>query len=72
MLVRGVKSMSSVLEIERAILALSPSEKKELYAWMDENCSLDVQIKADLGAGRLDGRISRALDDHRAGDTQVL
>jgi hypothetical protein len=29
--------MTTVLEIERAISALSPAELDELYAWMDQN-----------------------------------
>jgi hypothetical protein len=64
--------MNTVLEIERAISALSPSELDELYAWMEQNCPIDVQIKTDLDAGRIDDRIARALADHRAGNTQPL
>jgi len=59
--------MNTVLEIERAISALSPSELDELYAWMEQNCPIDVQLKTDLDAGRIDDRIARALDDHRGG-----
>jgi len=61
--------MNTVLEIERAIGALSPNELDELYTWMDQNCPIDVQLKTDLDAGRLDDRIARALADHRAGNT---
>jgi hypothetical protein len=64
--------VSIVLEIERAIRALSPGERDELYTWMDENSPIDVETKADLDAGRIDGRISRALAHHKAGDTQLL
>ncbi len=53
--------MNSVLEIERAIRALSPSELAELYTWMDQSCPIDVQLKTDLDAGRIDDRIARAL-----------
>lgn len=64
--------MNTVLEIERAISALSPNELDELYSWMDQNCLIDAQLKTDLDAGRLDDRIARALADHRAGNTQPL
>ncbi len=64
--------MHSVLEIERAIRALSPKELEELYTWMDQNCPIDAQLKNDLDAGRIDDRIARALGDHRAGNTQPL
>jgi len=53
--------MNSVLEIERAISAQSPRELDELYTWMDQNCPVDVQLKTDLDAGRIDDRIARAL-----------
>lgn len=65
-------SMNNVLEIERAISALSPKELDELYTWMDRNCPIDVQLKTDLDAGRIDDRIARALADHSAGSTQPL
>jgi hypothetical protein len=64
--------MTKVLEIERAIGSLSPEEKEELYTWMDENCPIDVQLKTDLDAGRIDDRIARALSDHRAANTHPL
>jgi hypothetical protein len=64
--------MNTVLEIERAIRALSPSELDELYTCMDQNCSIDVRLKADLDAGRIYDRIARALADHRSGNTQPL
>jgi len=64
--------MNSVVEIERAISALSPTELDELYTWMDRNCPIDVQLKTDLDAGRIDDRIARALADHSGGNTQPL
>ena len=64
--------MNTVLDIERAISALSPTELDELYTWMDQNCAIDVQLKTDLDAGRIDDRIARALADHRAGNTHAL
>jgi len=64
--------MNSVREIERAIGALSSNELDELYTWMDRNCPIDVQLKSDLDAGRIDDRIARALADHKSGNTQSL
>jgi hypothetical protein len=64
--------MKTVSEIERAISALSPNELYELYTWMDQNSPIDVQLKADLDAGRIDGRIARALAAHKTGNTQPL
>jgi len=64
--------MTTVLEIERAIRALSPKELAELYAWMDQNSPVDVQLKTDLDAGRFDDRIARALADRSAGNTRSL
>jgi hypothetical protein len=39
---------------------------------MDENCPIDIQLKTDLEAGRIDNRIARALADHSAGNTRTL
>ncbi len=64
--------MNTVLDIERAISALSPGELDELYTWMDRNCPIDVKLRADLDAGRIDDRIDRALADRMAGNTQPL
>ncbi len=66
--------MSTVQEIERAIVGLSPQELDDLYAWMDEYTpqQIDVQLKADLEAGRLDYSIRRALGEHHAGNTRAL
>ena len=66
--------MNTVQEIERAIDALTPQQMEELYVWLDQRHPqpIDAQLKADLDAGRIDNRISRALADHRAGNTQPL
>jgi hypothetical protein len=66
--------MSTVQEIERAIVGLSPQELDDLYAWMDEHTpqQIDVQLKADLEAGHLDDSIRRALGEHAAGETREL
>ena len=67
-------SLDTVQEIERAIGALSPRELEELYAWLDLHYPqpIDAQLQADLDAGRIDDRISRAVADHKAGKTQLL
>jgi hypothetical protein len=39
---------------------------------MDENCPIDIQLKTDLDAARIDNRIARALADQSAGDTRAL
>lgn len=66
--------MSTVQEIERAIVGLSPEELDDLYAWMDEHTpqQIDVQLKADLEAGRMDDHIRRALAEHAAGETREI
>jgi hypothetical protein len=66
--------LSTIQEIERAIDALTPQQIEELYAWLDQRHPqlIDVQLKADLDAGRIDDRINRALADHKAGSTQPL
>jgi hypothetical protein len=66
--------LNTVQEIERAIDALTPQQIEELYVWLDQRHPqpIDAQLKADLDAGRIDHRISRALADHKAGNTQPL
>jgi hypothetical protein len=66
--------MSTVKDIERAIVGLSPQELDELYAWMDEHASqqIDARLKSDLEAGRMDASIRRALAEHKAGDAREL
>ncbi len=66
--------LSTVQEIERAIDALTPQQRDELYQWIDQHYPqpIDEQLKRDLEAGRIDDRIHRALADHKAGRTQSL
>ena len=66
--------MHTLLEIERAIDALTPQQREQLYQWLDQHYPLpiDDQLKADLEAGHFDERIHRALADHRAGKTRPL
>ncbi len=67
--------MNSLQEIENAIGKLTPQELEELRQWFDQYSRpqpIDVQLKADLEAGRIDERINRALLDHKAGNTKPL
>jgi hypothetical protein len=66
--------MSTVQEIERAIVGLSPEELDDLYAWMDEHTpqQIDVQLKSDLESGAMDNSIRRALAEHAAGETREI
>ncbi len=66
--------MTTLRDIERAIGYLSPSELEELYAWLDDRYSqqIDAQLRSDLDAARIDERINRALADHKTGRTRPL
>jgi len=66
--------LDTVQEIQCAIDALTPQQMEELYVWLDQHHPqpIDVRLKADLDAGRIDDRITRALADHKAGSTQPL
>jgi len=66
--------MDTVQEIERAIDSLTPEQREELFAWLDQHHSepIDARLKADLEAGRIDNRIRRAVADHQSGKTRVL
>jgi len=67
-------ALRKVQEIERAIDALTPEELDELYLWLDRHHPqpIDARIESDLGAGRLDEAIHRALDDEKNGRVQPL
>ena len=60
-------SLETIEEIERAIDALPPQKLEELFVWLDQRHpqAIDAQLKTDLEAGRIDGRINRALADQR-------
>ena len=64
----------TIKEIERAIESLTPREVEELYVWLDEHYPqpLDGRLQSDLGAGRLDSAIDRALDDEKHGRIRPL
>ena len=71
---RVILGLKTIQEIERAITALMPQELEELYSWLDQNCPhpIDTRIPSDLGAGRLDNAIHRALDDEKNGRLRPL
>lgn len=60
--------LTTVQEIERAINALTPQRRDELCQWLDEHYlqPIDVQLKADLEAGRLDDHIDRLSEELKA------
>ncbi len=67
--------LSTVQEIERAIGSLTSDEYEELRVWFEQYGGpqpIDLQLEADLAAGRLDKRIKRAMDDHGNGRTKPL
>ena len=66
--------LNTVQEIERAIDALTPDQRQELYIWLDERYlhEGDAQLKAAIDGGRFDDRITRAVADHKAGRTEPL
>ena len=61
--------MSSVNEIEEAVLRLSPAELDAFRAWFAEFDaeSWDRQMADDVATGRLDAYADEALEDLRAG-----
>jgi hypothetical protein len=67
-------SQETIRDIERAIRTLTPQEVEELYAWLDQHYpqAIDSRLASDLGLGRLDKAIQRALDDEEKGRTKLL
>jgi len=61
--------MSEVEQLEQRIEKLPPQEFAELRAWFleFEARAWDHQIEVDAKAGKLDGLISEALADYKAG-----
>jgi hypothetical protein len=68
-----MKKMTNLVDIEKAIDQLAAHDYEELLRWMDERpLPIDLQLEADLDAGRLDELIDRAVADHQAGRTTPL
>jgi hypothetical protein len=61
--------MSSVNEIEEAVLRLTPTELDAFRAWFAEfdAAAWDRQMEDDVAAGHLDALAAEALEDLRAG-----
>ena len=67
--------LNTLQEIEDAIRNLSPREFEQLWSWLDHYSGpqpIDLQIEADLAAGRLDKFMQEALDDDNNGKTLPL
>ena len=64
-----LKVVSSVNEIEEAVLRLTPAELDAFRAWFVdfEAAAWDRQMEDDVAAGRLDALADEALEDLRAG-----
>ena len=70
-----MNSLNSLKDIETAIGNLAPQEYDELLSWLSEYTPpqpIDLQLKTDLEAGRMDERIRRAKADYKAGRTTAL
>ena len=68
-------NFNTVKDIETAIEKLTPQEYDDLREWLDQYNQpqpIDIQLKSDLEAGKLDDRIRRAVADHKAGRTEPL
>ena len=66
--------MSSVEEIERAVIELPPEDLRRFREWFaafDEEL-WDRQIERDLRSGRLDALVDEARAEHRSGRTRSL
>ena len=66
--------MTTVEDIERAILQLPPAELDRFRAWFEalDAQRFDERIERDARAGKLDRMADEALADHRADRTREL
>jgi hypothetical protein len=66
--------MSTVTEIQQAIIQLSAAEQRQLAHWFEEALedAWDAQIEKDIQAGRLDALIAQAEADISAGRVKPL
>ena len=66
--------MSTVQEIEAAIVKLSPDEFRELMSWLEEHraAAWDRQMEEDAKNGNLDKLWERAERENEAGETISL
>jgi hypothetical protein len=66
--------MSTIQEIETAVMQLSPEELQRFRQWFEEYeaDAWDRQIAADAQAGKLDSLAEKALRDYREGRCKEL
>lgn len=66
--------MTTVTEIQKAIMSLSKAEYAELFRWvLDQDWEeWDREIEADAAAGRLDFLAAEALEAKRKGTLREL
>jgi hypothetical protein len=66
--------MTTVEDIERAILQLPPAELDRFRAWFEalDAQRFDERIERDARAGKLDTMADEALAEHRAGRSREL
>ncbi len=66
--------MTSVTEIQKAIMKLTAAEYAELMKWLDEleEDPWDRQIEEDAKAGRLDALAAEALEAKKNGTLGYL
>ena len=64
----------TVEDIENAIAALGPSEFNQLQVWFEKLLAerFDRQIEDDAKAGKLDGLVNEAINDHHKGRSRTL
>jgi hypothetical protein len=66
--------MTTVKEIERAVLQISQEELATFREWFEEFNAQewDKQIEADVQAGKLNKLIEKAREDYRTGNYREL
>lgn len=71
---RYIVSMTTVLEIERAIEQLPSDQFSRIHDWIVEKDwkTWDAQIERDSAEGKLDFLVEEALRDTESGDTRPL
>jgi hypothetical protein len=70
----GFLLMSKVDELEQAVRELSPEDLSKFREWFVEFDSelWERQLERDVAAGRLDGLVEEARNEHREGRTRPL
>jgi hypothetical protein len=66
----NVADLNTLQDIEMAIERLTTEECADLRRWFEQYTRpqpIDLQLEADLEAGKIDDRLRRAIADHKAG-----